>query len=101
MRATSPSCRSDPSYGAALIAALLRAHPRMSRAALAAWLGLSRKHLRKIEYMRKELNLPLQLLIESKLDPSVVQDLRVMFKPQPPPYWVALIEGKHHGTRRQ
>lgn len=63
-------------------------------------LGLSRKHLRKIEYMRKELGLPLQLLMESKLDPNVVRDLRAMFKPQPPPYWVALIEDKHHGTRR-
>lgn len=94
MKARSSSPRSDPAYGAALVQALQRAHPRLTRYGLARLLGLSPRHLRKLEYMQKELRLPLQLWLESKLDPAIVRDLRRRYPPPPPPYWLARL-GDH------
>lgn len=87
--------RTDPEYAAALVLALQQAHPRLTRIGLARMLKLSPRHLRKLEYMQKELRLPLQLWLESKLDPAVVKELRQRYQPKPPPYWVAQLEGQH------
>lgn len=97
MKASSPVARSDASYAGALVAALLHAHPRLTRAGLAALLGIHRRHLRKLEHMQKELTLPMQLWMESKLDPAVVRGLRARLPPSPPPFWLARTEGNRHG----
>lgn len=80
---------SDAGYASALVAALQFAYPRKTRLGLARMLGISINTLRKLSAMQMELNLPLQLLIESKLDPTVVQDLHARFTPRPLPYWLA------------
>lgn len=89
MKANCSTARSEAEYGAALVHCLQRAHPRLTRVGLARLAGLSPRHLRKLEHMRKELPLTLQLLLESKLDPAVVLDLRRRYQPRPPPYWLA------------
>ena len=96
MKASSSNARSEPEYGAALVLALRHAHPKLSKRKLAKLMGVSRKHLDTLESMQKgELSFPLQLWLESKLDPVVVQDLRKRYQPRPAPYWLA-----HLGAKR-
>lgn len=90
MTASTAKCaRTDPCYAAALIAALRLRYPRLHQHALAAKLGISWRHLRKLERMGKAMDLPLQLQLESHLDPAVVDELRERFPNPPPPFWVA------------
>lgn len=95
MTASTAKCaRIDPCYAAALIAAIRHRYPRLRQHALAAKLGISWRHLRKLELMHKALDLPLQLQLESHLDPTVVKALRDRFPNPPPPFWVARLNRK-------
>lgn len=102
MTASSAKCaRTDAAYAAVLVTAIQRAHPRLTERALAKLIGISWRHLRTLREARKELSLPLQLQLESHLDPALVDTLRARYPNKPPPFWVARMEGKHHARHQQ